>query len=216
MLGWGLLAQAGVQKASSKDDDEAPDAGQVVERVQEFYEDTKDYQARFKQVYKNKLMNETKKSTGKVYIKRPGKMRWEYEKPSEKLFVSDGETLWVYEKEAQQVYRQKLAESDLPTAIAFLMGEGDLAEDFDYKLIENDKAAAKGLLVLQLVPKEPTTHYKKLLFMVDDGTFQVRRTIIIDASGNTNSMRFSKVKTNKGLSDAEFDFEIPKGASLVE
>jgi outer membrane lipoprotein-sorting protein len=52
--------------------------------------------------------------------------------------------------------------------------------------------------------------------MVDDGTFQVRRTIIIDASGNTNSMRFSKVKTNKGLSDAEFDFEIPKGASLVE
>lgn len=203
---------------SKKDHEQGsgPTAGEVVDEIQKFYEDTEDYQASFKQVYKNKLMSDTKKSSGKVYIKRPGKMRWEYKKPNKKLFVSDGSTLWVYEEEAKQVYKQELDNSDLPTAIAFLMGKGDLKKDFKYKLIENDKAAKKGLHVLLLVPKKPTTHYKKLLFMVDVKTFQVKRTIIVDATGNTNSMRFENVKTNKGVKDGKFKFKMPKGATLVE
>ncbi len=220
-LGWGLLAQTGKGQKVTGPDDEKPEKTQpaatlVVDAIQKLYEDTQDYQASFDQVYKNKLMDETRKSSGKVYIKQPGKMRWEYTKPNKKLFVSDGKTLWVYEEEAHQVYKQPLTDSELPTAIAFLMGEGDLKKEFDYKLVENEKAKAKGLLVLELVPKKPTTQYKKLLFMVVAMSHQVERTIIVDSSGNTNSMRFSKVKTNKGVKDSKFTFSMPKGATLVE
>ena len=220
LLGWGFLAQTdgsdGKSAKAEAADESKPTADEVVSEIQDFYEGTSDYRADFKQVYKNKLYNETKKSSGKVYIKRPGKMRWEYKKPNEKLFVSDGKTLWVWEKEANQVYKQDLQNSDLPIAIAFLMGQGNLAEDFDYELVENAKAAKKGLIVLELVPKKPTTHYKKLLFMVDDSSYMVKRTIIIDQTGNTNSMRFEKVKTNQGIKSSKFKFKMPKGASLVE
>jgi outer membrane lipoprotein carrier protein len=213
LMGWPVPGQAG-KKGAAKD--KKLTASVVLDRIQEFYESTEDYQATFKQVYKNKLYNETKKSSGKVYIKRPGKMRWEYKKPTEKLFVSDGKTLWVYEAEANQVYKQDLSSSDLPTAISFLMGKGDLKEDFKYKLVKNEKAKKKGLLVVELVPKKATTQYKKLLFMVDDETFRVKRTIIVDHTGNTNSMRFEKVKTNQGVSSKKFKFKMPKGATLVK
>ncbi len=192
-----------------------PTAAEVVEAIQAFYESTEDYQASFSQVYKNKLYDEEKKSTGKVYLKRPGKMRWEYKKPTVKLFVSDGKTLWVWEAEPNQVFKQDLAASDLPTAISFLMGEGDLEKDFTYKLVPNEKAAQKGMTVLELVPRQPSTQYKKLLFMVDSKTYEVKRTIVIDQAGNTNSMRFEKVKTNQGISDKKFEFKMPKGATLV-
>lgn len=222
VLGLGLLLTAGKGGKKSKDEgkdpagpEKAPTAAEVVESIQAFYESTLDFQASFSQVYKNKLYDEEKKSTGKVYLKRPGKMRWEYKKPTEKLFVSDGKTLWVYEAEPNQVFKQDLASSDLPTAISFLMGEGDLEKDFTYKLVPNEKAKQKGMIVLELVPVVPSTQYKKLLFMVDDETFEVKRTIVIDQAGNTNSMRFEKVKTNQGIPDKKFDFKMPKGATLV-
>lgn len=216
LLGWGVLAQTGKGKAKKVKKSGKPTASQILEEVQKFYESTEDYQANFKQVYKNKLYNEMKKSSGKVYIKRPGKMRWEYKKPNVKLFVSDGKTLWVYEAEANQVYKQDLKSSELPTAVSFLMGEGDLKKDFKYKLVDNEKATKKGLLVIELVPKKATTQYKKLLFMVGDETYRVKRTIIVDHTGNTNSMRFEKVKTNQGVGSKKFKFKMPKGATLVE
>lgn len=215
LLGWSALAQAG-KTGKGTQEQETSSASAVLDRIQQFYEDTEDYQATFTQVYKNKLYNETKKSSGKVYIKRPGKMRWEYKKPNEKLFVSDGKVLWVYEAEANQVFKQDLSSSELPTAITFLMGKGNLKKDFEYKLIKNEKAAKKGLLVIELVPKKATTQYKKLLFMVDEKSSGVKRTIIVDHSGNTNSMRFEKVKTNQGLKSKKFKFKMPKGATLVE
>ncbi len=218
LLGLGFLAQT-AKPAKQKNDEPAaksgPTASEVLDGIQALYESTEDYQATFQQVYKNKLMGETRTSSGKVYIKRPGQMRWEYTKPNQKLFVSDGKTLWVYEAEANQVYKQDLASSDLPTAITFLMGKGNLKKDFDYKLIENEKASKKGLIVIELVPKKPATQYKKLLFMVDGETFAVKRTIIVDHTGSTNSMRFDKVKTNQGIKAKKFKFKMPKGATLV-
>ncbi len=215
LLGWSALAQTGKLQEGKKEKAKIS-ASEMLDRIQEFYETTEDYQASFNQVYKNKLYNETKKSSGKVYIKRPGKMRWEYKKPNEKLFVSDGKVLWVYEAEANQVFKQDLASSELPTAIAFLMGKGDMKKDYKYKHVENEKAAKKGLVVIELVPKKATTQYKKLLFMVDEASSGVKRTIIVDHSDNTNSMRFEKVKTNQGLKSKKFTFKMPKGATLVE
>lgn len=191
-------------------------AKELVKKLQAFYDGTSDFQADFEQVYKHKLYNEEKKSSGKVYIQRPGKMRWEYKKPDKKVFVADGTFIWMYEEAIHQVTKQALDSSDLPVAITFLVGEGKLEDEFTTKLVPHEKFNAKGKLVLELTPKKANVQYKKLLFIVDKKTFQVERTIIIDASGNTNTMRFKNIQINKGISSKKFEFKPPKGATVVE
>ena len=198
--------------------EKAPSADKVAERMQRFYDKTADFQASFKQTYMDIAAGESKQSYGKVYIKKPGKMRWDYYKKSgeeQKLnttLVSDGKILWNYEHEFKQVYKECLAGSKLPTSVTFLMGEGDLLKTFDASL---DKASTSTQPVLKLTPKTPTSQYKELQFVVDGETYQVLKATVFDPYGNTNEIVFSKVKLDQELPDAGFSFEPPKDARLL-
>jgi len=208
--------EGGKEKKAQEKKEGGQDVDKVVESLQKLYESTTDFQADFEQVYKHKVFDEEKKSGGKVFIKSPGKMRWEYKEPEKKLFVADGENLWVYEEKANQVTKQALAESDLPVAITFLVGKGKLKDEFACALVAHAQFASQGKVVVELTPKKATTQYKKLLLIVDGKSWQVDRTIVIDPSGNTNTLRFKNVKLNKGVPDAKFQFKPPKGATIVE
>jgi outer membrane lipoprotein carrier protein len=214
--GGSAAKEGGKGKKAAAADAGALTAKELVKKLQAFYDGTNDFQADFEQVYKHKLYNEEKTSSGKVYIQRPGKMRWEYKKPEKKVFVADGTYIWMYEEAIHQVTKQALASSDLPVAITFLVGEGKLEDEFTAKLVPHEKFNAKGKLVLELTPKKANAQYKKLLFIVDKKTVQVERTIIIDASGNTNTMRFKNPQINKGIPAKKFEFKPPKGATVVE
>lgn len=205
-----------VKDASKPDISAVKKVKEVMTRLQAFYDETKDFQADFEQVYKHKIYDEEKKSSGKVYIKRPGKMRWEYKKPDKKVFIADGKFIWIYEESINQVTKQPIEESDLPVAITFLVGKGKLSDEFKPKLVPHEKFDKKGKLVLELTPKKPTSQYKKLLFIVDKADYQVERTIIIDGSGNTNTMRFKNTQINKGIPEKKFEFKPPKSATVVE
>ena len=153
-----------------------------------------------------------------MYIKKPGKMRWDYYKESkgkqkpEKAMVSDGKVFWVYEYEFKQVFKECLASSKLPTSVTFLMGEGNLLESFD---VSFEKSSSEAKPVIKLVPKKPTSQYKELHFVVDGKTFQVLKTTIFDPYGNTNEIVFSKVKFDQNLPDKGFSFKPPKDARLL-
>ena len=64
-------------------------------------------------------------------FKKPGRMRWDYDKPEKTTYVTDGAVLWLYEPEDQQAFKQELKASQLPAALAFLTGKGKLADEFD-------------------------------------------------------------------------------------
>lgn len=209
----GLMAQ---DDASKKKELSASD---VAEKMQNFYDTTSDFQASFKQVYTDLAAGESKKSYGKVYIKKPGKMRWDYYKENkggkqklEKNMVSDGKIFWVYEHEFKQVFKECLATSKLPTSVTFLMGQGNLLESFDASF---DTASSKDKPVIKLIPKTATSQYKELQFVVDGKTFQVLKTTIFDPYGNTNEIIFDKVKFDQNLPDKGFDFKPPKDARLL-
>ena len=125
-------------------------AEEVARRIQKFYKQTKDYRAPFKQMYTDKAAGETKTNYGKVYFKKPGKMRWDYYASESrddrtKTLVSDGDMFWIYELEFQQVFKRCLDESKLPTSLKFLMGQGNLLQDFDRETDpEIQKAALPG------------------------------------------------------------------------
>jgi outer membrane lipoprotein carrier protein len=189
-------------------------ADKIAERVQRFYKKTTDFHADFNQTYTDVAAGSAKTSQGKVYFKKPGKMRWDYYSGEgrEKVLVSDGATFWIYEYEFKQVFKKCLAESQLPTSLKFLMGQGELLEEFDVSYADGSSDKEP---VLELVPKEPTSKYTKLIFELDPETFQVNKTTVFDPYGNTNAIEFSEAKINKNLPDNGFEFEPPKGARLL-
>jgi len=213
-----LFAGGGSRLARSQTTLAVPNltADQVVSRVQSFYDSTADYDADFTQTYFHRLFQKTQRSYGHVYIKKPGKMRWEYSRPERKLFVSDAGTLWVYEPEAQQAFRQSLANSQLPTAISFLAGGGNLGRDFRSRLLPAQAQGFSQGYVLELRPRQPSPAFDRLLFFVDPQTFMVVRTLVVDAPGNRNRMDFSNVHLNPGIPDARFVFTPPSGTRIID
>lgn len=192
-------------------------ATDVAERVQRFYQETADFQAAFLQTYTDIAAGEAAHSRGRVYFKKPGKMRWDYYHPEDanrrdRVLVSDGSTFWIYEFEFQQVFKQCLEENQLPTSLRFLMGEGDLLEEFDVEFAQGSTAARPEL---RLIPKVPTSHYRELRFVLDAKTFQVKETIVFDPYGNTNKIEFHNARVNQNLPDSGFEFETPQGARLM-
>src|SRR5690606_24548164 len=111
-------------------------------------------QAKFRQEFENVTFGNKSISDGKVFIEKPGKMRWDYAKPEKKYIISDGTTLWIYEETFKQAYKADLKNQLLPVAITFLYGKGDLAADFTPALDTSGKYGAKGDVVLKLTPKQ--------------------------------------------------------------
>jgi outer membrane lipoprotein carrier protein len=191
--------------------------------VQTFYEQTRDVSADFAQTYVNKLYDRTDKSRGHVFFKKPGKMRWDYAKPNGKVLVANGGKLLVYEPgdeptDKGQVLEQNFAQADLPQAMSFLLGTGKLVEDFDAKLLDAAHEGFPNGQVLELRPKQPSPHFDRLLFYVENGAQVrglVRRIVIIDASGNRNRFDFSAFKFNAGTPDSTFEWRPPADARRV-
>lgn len=202
----------------------APDAArQTAAAVQSFYDQTKDLTATFFQTYVYKLYDRTERSQGRVIFKKPGRMRWDYAKPNGKIMVAGGGKLLVYEpgdepNDPGQVIEQAVQESDLPQAMAFLMGTGRLAEDFDFKLLDAAREGYSAGQVLELKPRKPNPHFDRLLFYVESSAALrglVRRLVIIDSTGNRNRFDFSQFKFNTGEPDTTFTWKPPATARRV-
>ncbi|HSZ81177.1 MAG TPA: outer membrane lipoprotein chaperone LolA [Polyangia bacterium] len=190
---------------------------EVVERVQKRYDAAKDFRARFNQTLTNAAFARKTSSTGEVLLKKPGRMRWNYAQPEPKMYLADGATLWLYEPEDKQAFKQELKSSQLPSALAFLAGQGKLAAEFDIAFAPAQTPYGTPRdYVLALSPKAPQATVKTILFVVEPGTFDVRESVITDQQGNINDLLFSEIRTNTGLPDATFRWAPPAGVRLID
>jgi outer membrane lipoprotein carrier protein len=188
---------------------------EVVAKIQKFYEATSSLKARFNQSLSGPMGQ--RKASGQVILKKPGKMRWDYEKPEKKLFVADGTTLWMYEPEDEQAFRQPLSSSQLPAQVSFLFGRGKLTDEFEITYFDEKRLGEPGDLVLKLVPKKPTAQYRHLLFVVNPRTYVVKETMLFDQQGGTNDLQFSAIEQNpkSGVDDSRFSFTPPAGTKII-
>ena len=203
-----MTAQAQAQEKKSES------AATVVARVQKYYDATKDLRAKFEQQL-DSPSRAPSKASGDVWLKKPGKMRWDYAKPDKKTIVSDGSTLWFYDPDDEQAYKQDLKSNTLPAQVSFLLGEGKLDKEFDASMTKID-GLAPDEIALKMVPKVGTTAYRYLVFVVDDKTGQVRRTIIYGQDGSTNRLSFLEAQQNKGVEDGKFKFSPPAGTKILK
>ena len=201
----------------------AADARTVAGAVQAFYDQTKDVSASFYQTYVNKLYRRTDRSSGRVVFKKPGRMRWDYDKPNGKVIVSNGSKLLVFEPgedgDKGQVVEQQIQQAQLPQAMSFLMGTGRLEDDFTFRLLDAQREGYASGDVLELKPKQATPHYERILFYVERTPALrglVRRLLIIDGSGNRNRFDFSALKFNSSVGEQVFAWRPPEGTRRVQ
>ena len=191
-----------------------PPAADVAGALQRKYDAIKDFSASFTQNYAGGVLRQKSTETGVVYVKKPGKMRWDYEKPEKKVFVSDGKTMFLYFPADKQVMKNAVPEQDEATsAVLFLMGKGNITRDFAVRWI--DAAADGGPYRLRLDPKTRQAEYDWLEVSADRNSLQIVGLTAGDAQGGRSSFTFSNFKENAGLSDKMFQFNIPRGTEVI-
>jgi outer membrane lipoprotein carrier protein len=191
-----------------------PPVGAVVEKMQKNYDAAKDFKARFSQKVTNVAFNRVKVSTGEVAFKKPGRMRWDYDKPESQMFLATGQEFWMYEPNAKQAFRQNLKQSQLPAALAFLLGKGKLSDEFDITFAGDAPASPDYRLALK--PKQPQSTYKAITFVVDPKTFLVTESVLVNAQGDINDITFTDIKVNTKIADAFFKWTRPPDVKVID
>jgi len=194
----------------------AQELDQAVAGLESTYGKVNDLRAEFTQMAHNRSLGQDIKAEGVVYLKKGGKMRWEYKSPSPQQIVSDGTSLWVYTPELNQVNTGSAPKALAGPAGSFLAGLGRVRDQFTVRFLNPaNKVDASGRVVLDLTPKAPTPLLTRLVLSVDPKDSIVRQAVLYDQFENTVTMTFAKVTINSGLADSLFAFTPPAGAAVV-
>lgn len=190
-----------------------PAADAMARSLQQRYQGIRDFSADFVHSYRGGVLNKRVTERGKVSVKKPGMMRWDYMQPERKTFVSDGRNIYSYMPLDRQVIINAVPpDSEAPTPTLFLAGKGNVTRDFTASNIES---ATPGTYGLKLVPKRAEADYDYLVLNLDPATFQIRGLQTVDLQGGESTFTFTNLKENRGLSDKEFAFQIPRGVDVV-
>lgn len=188
-------------------------AAEVAGALQAKYDTVKDFSADFVQTYEGGVLRKKAVERGVVLIKKPGRMRWEYQNPEKKVFVSDGRKMYLHEVRANQVTVFDVPRTDeAATAALFLAGKGHLTRDFN---VSYSDGGGPDTYALRLQPKTRERDYDWLVVVVDRKTLQIRSLSAVDNQGGRQTFQFSKLRENIGVPDRTFDFRIPRGADVI-
>ena len=193
---------------------------EVVKQLQARYEKTKDLQADFSQKTKIEGFERPVTSAGKVYIKKPGRLRWDYLDPAiEQIYVNQDDVK-VYVPEHKQVLVGKLTQMAASKApLELLQGASKLDESFEIEPTTGKDRGVGGTPLITLIPKskeqESPQNLQKIIVEVFPKTHYIRTVSLHEVSGNVAVFEFSNLKPNLGLGNEVFDFKTPSDAEVV-
>jgi outer membrane lipoprotein carrier protein len=194
----------------------APSLDDVVRGLEGTYGQMNDLKGEFSQSAYNKSLNQTIPAQGTVYLKKGGKLRWEYKEPTPQEIVSDGKQLWVYTPMLNQVNVGPAPEALAGPAGSFLAGLGKVREHFIVRFLNPGQPTDRdGAFVLDLTPKQPLPTLTRLILTVGPKLYEVRKAVVYDQFENAVTMQFAKLTTNSGIPDQVFTFVPPKGVATV-
>jgi outer membrane lipoprotein carrier protein len=190
---------------------------EVVQKIQDTYEQTGQVKAHFTQALTLKAMQKTQLEEGTFYFKKPKRMRWVYTKPAAKELVINPEKAWLYVPADKIAYVQD-AESLFKSTVSvrFLAGIGKLKDDFRISFAGDKKVDKAGNYLLDLVPVKPEEGVKKLQVAVNRESFQIVKVVLFDPYGNVTTLAFSGLELNRDLPDSLFTFKPPAGVDVMK
>src|ERR1700757_3216918 len=195
--------------------DAASDIRNLAAAVDAHYNHLRSLQAEFTEVYRGSGIDRTE--SGTLWLKKPGKMRWEYRSPKEKLFVSNGKDAWFYvpdDRQARKTEARKL--EDIRSPLAFLLGKTKLEKELQGLSLAADVAPLQpGNVVLRGVPQALADRISEVLVEVTP-VHQIARIVIQEVDGAVTEYRFGEMKEDVEIGDARFQFKPPAGTETVE
>jgi outer membrane lipoprotein carrier protein len=188
---------------------------QLADRIDQRYNSLQTLQTAFTETYRGAGV--TRSESGMLWLKRPGKMRWDYVEPRPKLFVSDGKTAWFYVPGDQQARKAPVKKlDDLRSPIRYLLGKSKLEKEFSgLSLAPDVPPDLPGDNVLRGIPKGMEDRVNQVLLEITP-EYRIRRISIEEADGSTTEFRFSDPKENTAIADARFRFTPPPGIETIE
>jgi outer membrane lipoprotein carrier protein len=177
-------------------------------------------QANFVQITRSPTMGTEEEQRGRLVLKRPNKMRWDFTRPDKRLFVTDGQQMWIHSPEDNQVIHYQDLSGVASGGIDSLLSEMDkLGESYNVVLDTDPKAARIGHFALRLTPKGEAP-FKTLFLEVHKRKhthkLSLKRILLIDTFDNETELRLSGVKVNGNVPDSQFQFQVPSGAELIQ
>ena len=210
--GEGLTA---VAQARGSDDLKA-----LVTRVDARYAQIKDFQADFVQETRIQGFDTPVRSSGRVYLKKPGRLRWDYMEPSVEHIYVHQDQLSVYVPAHNQVLKGSLTMMVSTKApLRLLQGVGKLAEHFSVEPTGDGETGEGGLPLLTLIPKPvpgSSSSLVKVVSEIQPRTYLIQSLALHEKNGNVSTFRFSNFKVNKGLDDTVLILNPPEGVVIVE
>ena len=203
------------------DDKALVEVQDIVKQLQARYEKTKDLQADFTQQTRIEGFERPVTSSGKVYIKKPGRLRWDYLDPATEQIYVNHDDVKVYVPEHKQVLVGKLtrmASSQAP--LELLQGAAKLEESFEIAPATGKERGVGGLRLLSLTPKghesDPARPVQRIVVEVFPKTYFIRTVWLHEVNGNVAMFEFSSLKPNVGLGNDVFDFKTPPDVEVVK
>jgi outer membrane lipoprotein carrier protein len=191
------------------------DVNAIAQAVDNHYNHLQSLQAEFAETYRGAEIERTE--SGSLWLKKPGKMRWEYRSPKEKLFLSDGRDAWFYLPGDHQVRRTSVKKlDDLRSPLGFLLGKTRLEKELDGLSVAPDLApATAGNTVLRGVPKAMAERVSEVVLEITPD-YRIARIQFEEADESVTEYRFSQQRENGEIGDQLFRFIPPPGVETVE
>lgn len=203
VLGLGLSLAAGSAWA-----DPAADAAALA-RVENYVAGLGSVRAQFAQQLFDAKGREAQRASGTLYLRKPGRFRWEYRAPAEQLVVSDGSTVWLYDRDLEQVTVKPVGQSLSTTPAVLLSGRGRVRDSFDV----SDDGVAVGLSWVRLRPRVADTDFREL--RLGFAARELRRMELRDRLEQLTLIELAGVERNVTLADDLFTFRPPPGVDVV-
>lgn len=183
--------------------------GSSVDILKAFVQATRSASGSFEQTVVSRPGGRTQQASGTLAFERPGRFRWAYDKPYYQLIVGDGERLWIYDRDLNQVTTRKLGTAIGASPAALLAGEDDLERNFTLR----DAGASDGLAWVEALPRSPESGFERV--RIGFAGNELRRMELKDSLGQTTSLVFGALARNPKLEADLFRFTPPKGADVV-
>jgi len=165
--------------------------------------------AHFAQIVLDSNMKTLQQATGTMQFSRPGKFRWEYDKPYEQLIVGDGKRVWLYDKDLNQVTVRRFDRALGSSPAALLAGSNEIDRDYDL----TGMSSRDGLDWLEAVPRNRDTAFERIL--LGFGKSGLEAMELRDQFGQITVIKFSTIERNAKLAPELFRFTPPKGVDVI-
>jgi outer membrane lipoprotein carrier protein len=206
---WMFLPSTGFT-ASSTASSAAPSGSSPAAEVERKLAGLASWSADFKQTIEDAQGHVLRSASGKFYLERPGKFRWDYREPSAQLVVSDGKQIWFYDQDLAQANVRNIDATLKSTPAALLSGEGTVSSEFDIKALPDEG----GLKWFQLLPKQPNTDFEVVRIGFDRNG-ELAQMFLADKLNQITQVSFTNPVKNPKLIPDLFSFTPPPGVDVI-